>query len=68
MKGNYCCLNLGTTPKNEVCVHKKRWRCCLLCCVGGKLMFKAGNYKVIYINTERKLHRKELGLFRFKYD
>ena len=30
-------------------------------CVGGKLMFKAGNYKVIYINTERKLHRKELG-------
>ena len=39
------------------CVH-------LVLSVGGKLMFKARNYKVIYINTERKLHRKELELFR----
>lgn len=54
MRGN------PTTPKNEVCVYTRKDNVAAVC-VGGKLMFKAGNYKVIYINTERKLHRKELG-------
>lgn len=43
------------------CVYTRKDNVAAAVCVGGKLMFKAGNYKVIYINTERKLHRKELG-------